>query len=211
MASREEKKRQTRTSLMDAALMLVGKGNNFSSISLREVAKNAGVVPTSFYRHFSDMEELGLNLLDDLGLILRRVMRATRQHDVVKNGGPAEGFIRGSVEVYVDFVCAHRNHFYFMCQCRTGGTPALRTALRNELKYFANELVLDIRNVSMLPEVDSQDVEMISQLIVATMSEITIDILDQGKVNPAIQQELTENMVRKLRLIWLGARRWKSS
>jgi len=211
MSSREEKKRQTRTSLMDAALMLVGRGNNFSSISLREVAKNAGVVPTSFYRHFSDMEELGLNLLDDLGLILRRVMRATRQHDVVKNGGPAEGFIRGSVEVYIDFVSTHRNHFYFMCQCRTGGTPALRTALRNELKYFANELMLDIRSVPMLPEVDGQDLEMISQLIVATMSEITIDILDQGKVSPAIKQELTESMVRKLRLIWLGARRWKSS
>ena len=211
MSSREEKKRQTRTSLMDAALMLVGKGNNFSSISLREVAKNAGVVPTSFYRHFSDMEELGLNLVDDLGLILRRVMRATRQHGVTKQGGPAEDFIRASVEVYVDFVCTHRNHFYFMCQSRTGGTSALRAALRTELKYFANELVLDVRHGSMLPEVDEQDLEMISQLIVATMSEITIDILDQGKTSAAIQKELTEKTVMKLRLIWLGARRWKSS
>lgn len=211
MSSREEKKRQTRKSLMDAALMLVGSGNNFSSISLREVAKNAGVVPTSFYRHFSDMEELGLNLVDDLGLILRRIMRATRQHEVIKNGGPAEDFIRGSVEVYVDFVCANRSHFYFMCQCRTGGTSVLRTALRNELKYFSSELASDISHMSMLPDVDSQDLEMIAQLIVATMSEITIDILDKGKVSSAVQKELTEKTVRKLRLIWLGARRWKSS
>lgn len=210
MLSREEKKRQTRASLMDAALMLVGKGGNFSSISLREVAKNAGVVPTSFYRHFTDMEELGLSLVDELGLILRRSMRATRQHGEVKNGGPAEGFIRGSVEVYVEYVCSHRNHFYFMCQSRTGGTTVLRTALRNELKYFANELVSDIRHVAMLPNVNSSDLELISQLIVATMAESTIDILDQGKVSSAVQQEVIEKLVKKLRLIWLGARRWRS-
>ena len=210
MSSREEKKRQTRKSLMDAALMLVGTGNNFSSISLREVAKNAGVVPTSFYRHFSDMEELGLNLLDDLGLILRRVMRATRQHEVVKIDVSAEDFIRASVEVYIDFVCTHRSHFYFMCQCRTGGTSALRRALRKELKFFSNELVSDIRHMSMLPDVDDQDLEMMSQLIVSMMYESTIDILDQGKASSAVQQALTDNAVGKLRLIWLGARRWKS-
>ena len=78
MLSREDKKRQTRKSLMDAALMLVGKGDNFSSISLREVAKNAGVVPTSFYRHFSDMDELGLTLVDEAGLTLRQLMRQAR-------------------------------------------------------------------------------------------------------------------------------------
>jgi len=124
MLSREDKKRQTRKSLMDAALMLVGKGDNFSSISLREVAKNAGVVPTSFYRHFTDMEELGLNLVDELGMLLRKLMRATRQHD-----GSFDGFIRSSIDVYVDFVTKHPNHFYFMAQSRTGGTHALRNAM----------------------------------------------------------------------------------
>src|SRR5690606_40642806 len=59
MSTRESKKKQTRQALMNAALELVGRGDNFASISLREVAKNAGVVPTSFYRHFETMEDLG--------------------------------------------------------------------------------------------------------------------------------------------------------
>ncbi len=206
MLSREDKKRQTRKSLMDAALMLVGNGDNFSSISLREVAKNAGVVPTSFYRHFSDMEELGLNLVDELGMLLRKLMRATRQHD-----GSFDGFIRSSVGVYIDFVTKHPDHFYFMAQSRTGGTLALRTAMRNELRFFANELVSDIRQASMLPNVDSADLEMVSQLIVATVAEITIDILDQIDSTPDYQQELTKRTEKKLRLIWLGAGAWRSS
>ncbi len=206
MLSRENKKRQTRKSLMDAALMLVGKGDNFSSISLREVAKNAGVVPTSFYRHFTDMEELGLNLVDELGMLLRKLMRASRQHD-----GSFDGFIRSSIDVYVDFVIKHPNHFYFMAQSRTGGTQALRNALRNELKFFANELVSDIRQSVMLPNVGSDDLDMISQLIVSTFAETTIDILDLTESTQDYLQEFVDRTEKKLRLIWLGAEAWRSA
>ena len=62
---------------MDSVLAIIGYGANFASISLREVAKTAGLVPTSFYRHFGDMEELGLAMVDELGLNLRRLMRGT--------------------------------------------------------------------------------------------------------------------------------------
>ena len=44
MPSRAEKKARTRNALMDAVLSIVGYGANFASISLREVAKHAGVV-----------------------------------------------------------------------------------------------------------------------------------------------------------------------
>ncbi len=205
MLSREEKKRQTRKSLMDAALGLVGNGDNFSSISLREVAKNAGVVPTSFYRHFTDMEELGLNVVDDLGMLLRKLMRNTRQ-----SGGYAESLTRSSIEVYTDFVCQHRNYFYFMCQCRTGGTLALRSAIRNEFKYFANELASDIRALPVMTEIDSQDLDMVSQLLVEFVFESTIDLLDLVDTSPTYQKEFIEQMVKKLRLIWLGAGKWRS-
>ena len=205
MLSRDEKKLQTRKSLMDAALVLVGNGDNFASISLREVAKTAGVVPTSFYRHFTDMEELGLNLVDELGLLLRKLMRTTRQQE-----RQVHGLIRNSVAVYTQFVTDHRNHFVFMCQCRSGGTPALRSALRNELKFFATELASDIRQLNMLPDTDSGDLDQLCQLIVATVSESTIDLLDQADSSPTFLQEYVENMVKRLKIIWLGAEAWRS-
>jgi len=205
MLSREEKKSLTRQSLIDAALSIVGAGNNFASISLREVAKNAGLVPTSFYRHFTDMEELGLNVVDDLGLVLRKMMRAARQDD-----GYKKGQLHSSIEVYVDFVCQHSSHFYFMSQCRTGGTPVLRQAIRNELKYFENELSSDIRSVSFLSDMSSSDRDMMSQLIVSTVFEVTIDVLDLNDSNANHQQEFVELMKKKLRLIWLGASIWRS-
>ncbi|WP_416399147.1 HTH-type transcriptional repressor FabR [Allohahella sp. A8] len=203
--SREEKKRQTRQSLVDAALTLVGNGENFTGISIREVAKNAGVVPTSFYRHFTDMEELGLDIVDDLGMMLRRKLRGVRQAD-----GYSGELTRSSVELFTDFVCRHRNHFYFMYQCRAGGTVRLRAAIRNELSFFANELASDIRQLHMLGDVDSADLQMISQLIVAAVFESTTDLLDQVDSSPTFRQEFVDLTVKKLRLIWLGAERWRS-
>ena len=203
--SREEKKSLTRQSLIDAALSLVGAGNNFASISLREVAKNAGLVPTSFYRHFTDMEELGLNVVDDLGLVLRKMMRAARQDD-----GYKKGQLHSSIEVYVDFVCLHKSHFYFMSQCRTGGTPVLRQAIRNELKYFENELSSDIRSVPFLSDMSGSDRDVMSQLIVSTVFDATIDVLDLNDSSANHQHEFVELMKKKLRMVWLGASIWRS-
>ena len=51
MLPRAEQKQQTRLALMDAARHLMESGRGFGSLSLREVAKTAGSVPTGFYRH----------------------------------------------------------------------------------------------------------------------------------------------------------------
>lgn len=190
---------------MDAALTLTGSGENFSNISLREVAKNAGVVPTSFYRHFKDMEELGLNIVDDLGLILRKLMRATRQ-----NSDYFDTLAQQSIEVYTDFVSENKNYFYFMAQIRTGGTPVLRNAIRSDIKYFANELASDLRPLSVFDKAEDSDLELISLLIVEAVFDTTIDLLDQIQTSPNQQQAYVENTVKKLRVIWLGAITWQS-
>ena len=88
---RRPKRGRTRQALMDAALDLVAKKAPFSSLSLREVTKRAGVVPTAFYRHFPDMSALGLTLLDESFRTLRQMMREVRQQEL-----PNERMIRGS-------------------------------------------------------------------------------------------------------------------
>lgn len=205
MLTREEKKGQTRAALMDAALELVGKGENFASISLREVAKNAGVVPTSFYRHFRDMEELGLNIVDELGMLLRKILRAARQQeDYVTN------LTRRSLIIYTQFVLEHRSHFYFLCQCRTGGTPALRSGIRHELRYFANELASDMRQFGSVERIDREDLEQICEVIVGLVADTTIDLLDLQASHTGFQEEYVAQLQKKLRLVWLGAQSWRS-
>lgn len=63
--NREQKKRQTRQAFFNAVLDLCMSGQGYSSISLRQVTREVGVVPTAFYRHFDDMESLGKALVED--------------------------------------------------------------------------------------------------------------------------------------------------
>jgi AcrR family transcriptional regulator len=84
MTIRDEKNSKRDNTLLDAALKLMSDGRSFVSISLREVTREAGVVPTAFYRHFRDMDELGLALVDDVSFeltpfITRRTHESARR------------------------------------------------------------------------------------------------------------------------------------
>ena len=74
-----ERRQQTRQALLDAALAQMDAGESFDALSLRSVAREAGVVPTAFYRHFASMDELGLALIDDSFRTLRKMLRSARE------------------------------------------------------------------------------------------------------------------------------------
>jgi AcrR family transcriptional regulator len=61
---KKEEKERVRGALLRATLRL-SAAHGFASLGLREVAREAGIAPTSFYRHFADMEELGRALIED--------------------------------------------------------------------------------------------------------------------------------------------------
>ena len=62
--SRAERKERTRRAILDAALALAAD-SNLAAISLRQVAKQVGVVPTAFYRHFGSLELVAQALVDE--------------------------------------------------------------------------------------------------------------------------------------------------
>ena len=54
----------SREDLLAATLRLIGPHRSVSSLSLREVAREAGIAPNSFYRQFRDIDELGTDRPD---------------------------------------------------------------------------------------------------------------------------------------------------
>ena len=72
--SRAERKEQTRTQLLECTLDL-SADRGLAGVSLREIARAAGIVPTAFYRHFDSMDALGLTLVDDGMRALRSMLR----------------------------------------------------------------------------------------------------------------------------------------
>jgi len=139
--SRQEQKLRTRRTIIEAAFTLLDETRGLSAISLREVARVAGIAPTSFYRHFKDMDELGLTLVDEAGLALRQLMRHARSR--IDSGG---GIINTSVDTFVEFISANPNVFRLLLREHTGTSQAYRTAVMREIQHFIDELAQYIRD-----------------------------------------------------------------
>lgn len=202
--SRIERKERTRQRLVDAALALIGQGRSYTSLGLREITREAGVVPAAFYRHFRDLDELGLALVEMGGVTLRRLLREAR-----RDGIPPTDMLRGSVLIYKRFVEERPLVFRFIAGERGGGSRAIRQAIRTEESHFASEMAQDLRALGTLPDLSSASLQMICGLVVTTMLNAASDILDLPPGQPRQEQELVGNFVRQLRLVFLGARHWR--
>ncbi|MBU2918041.1 HTH-type transcriptional repressor FabR [Psychrosphaera sp. F3M07] len=134
--TRAEQKEQTRRTIIDAAFRLLSADQSYANLSLREVTREAGIAPTSFYRHFKDMDELGLTLVDEAGLTLRQLMRQARAR--IEAGGGS--IVRTSVTTFMEFMETNGNEFRLLLRERSGTSKAFRLAVQRELQHFVEEL-----------------------------------------------------------------------
>jgi len=128
-------KEKTRRALIQAAFTQLSATHDFSNLSLREVAREAGIAPTSFYRHFKDLDELGLTLVDESGLLLRQLMRSARQRIAVEGS-----VISTSIDTFMDFISTHESEFRILLQARSGTSDEFRAAVSREIMHFIAEL-----------------------------------------------------------------------
>jgi len=133
--SRTEQKAVTRQRLMDAAAIELASGRSFDTLSLREVAKIAGIAPTSFYRHFHDMEGLGLALLEEHGKTLQGLM-----HHVREQASEGRSLIRASVETLFEYIYSHQGMARMLLQESMSPQSAFRGAAEELLAMMSSDL-----------------------------------------------------------------------
>jgi AcrR family transcriptional regulator len=199
-----ERRQHTRQALLTAALLRMEAGESFDSLSLRSVARAAGVVPTAFYRYFASMDELGLALIEDSFRALRGMLRHAREE-----GMPPERIIYASVQILVSYVRENHQQFAFVARIRSTGNGVLRHAIRAEVRLFISELATDLARFPLLREWSTDDLQMLAGLLVNTMVATIESLLDAQTDSPETVAEITGLAERQMRLIILGVPNWK--
>lgn len=203
--TRQQRKERTRQAILDAALELVAE-EGLAALSLRQLTKAVGIVPTAFYRHFSSVDELGLALVDRSFASLRDMIRETRR------GNPElSGVIRSSVAILVQHVHSDRTYYRFIARERFGGVPVVRRAIRHELELFERELATDLARLPHLDTWTAEDLRVMANLIVNAMVATAEDILDAPPERPEVEREIVRTAEKQLRLIVVGAANWRST
>lgn len=203
---RDVRKRRTRRALLDAALQLLEGERSFSSLSLREITRGAGITPAAFYRHFSGMEDLGHALIEDSFESLHQLMRQAREGTF-----PAAHMIQASVTTFLDHVAAHRAHFRFIAKERFSGSSVVRIAIRKEIRLWVGDLAVDLSRFPVLGKFSAEDLQMLAGLMVNVVIAATELLLDTPPDDADALQRIYRYAEKQMRLVMLGTALWDSS
>jgi AcrR family transcriptional regulator len=201
--SREERKEATRRAIVAAALKLLDD-RSFSGLSLREVTREAGIVPAAFYRHFESMEALGLVLIDESFRTLRDMLRGARSGKLDPNR-----VIESSVEIVLASITERREHWRFIGRERSSGVTVLRYAIRTEFRLLTSELATDLARFPGLNAWSTDDLNVLASLFVNSMIVIAEAIEDAQSAEAL--EEIRRTAVKQLRMIVVGVNGWRSS
>lgn len=198
--TRAQQKEQTRRRLIEASLAMVGGGETLDGLSLREVARRAGIAPTSFYSHFADTGALGVVLIDEACLMLRQLMRQGRREMIAEDNNYA---IRQSVLRFLNYLDQNAGLLRLLIRERFGGNEESRRTIQRELRFIVDELAEDIERVVVEQKRLPIDSRLVAESAVTILFEFGASALDMTRTDREIA---AERLVRKLTLVFLGGR-----
>ena len=201
--SRQERKERTRRAILDAALDLLAD-ESFGSLSLRQLTKAVGIVPTAFYRHFASLDELGLALVDESFVTLRQMIR-----DVRRDAPPPHELIDRSIDVLSAQLDAHMAHFRFIGRERYGGVTVVREAITRELRLFERELATDLARMPGLEQWGAEDLRLLAGLFVNLMVAAAYEMVSPAAEDAAVRREVEQTLRHQARMIVVGAAGWQ--
>ncbi len=198
MAAQARQKETTRQALLDAALRL-SADRGFSALSLRAIAKEAGLAPTSFYRHFENLDDLGLALVDEVGLSLRRLVRQARRRT---QSSETASVTRLSIETFMEFAETKSHLFRLLLGEGAGSTPDFRKAIGREIQHFTDDLVEDLER-----EAEAKQRPIIHTRLAAEAMVTVAFNLGAGAIDlpPDERLKLVERIIAEVRIIMRGA------
>lgn len=189
----------SREDLLAAALKLIGPNRSLSTVSLREVTREAGIAPNSFYRQFRDMDELAVAMIDRAGRSLRTIIGQARERATVTE----RSVVRVSVETFMEQLRADDKLLHVLLREGAVGSDAFKHAVERELMYFEDELRVDLIRLAAAEGASLHEPALVAKAITRLVFAMGAIAMDQP---PERDPEVIEQISQMLRMIITGAR-----
>ena len=183
----------TKDELFQAALNLIGPQKSISSLSLREVAREAGIAPNSFYRHFKDIDELAIELIERSGLVLRQIL-----HEARLKASKQNSIIRTSVEVFIEQLDADEGNLSLLLRESYTGSTSYKQAVDHQLAYFQQELQEDLIRLERINRSKLAHADLVAKAITQLVFNMGAKVLDLKIEERKKVAEQTMIMIRML-------------
>ena len=188
----------TKEELFQAALNLIGPQKSIASLSLREVAREAGIAPNSFYRHFRDIDELAIELIDRAGHVLRQILHQARLKASKQNS-----IIRSSVEIFIEQLDADEGNLSLLLREAYTGSASYKLAVERQLNYFQQELQEDLIRLERLNHSKLFHPDIVAKAITQLVFNMGATVIDMPMIE---RKEIAEQTMIMIRMLLEGAR-----
>ncbi len=188
----------TKEELFQAALNLIGPQKSIASLSLREVAREAGIAPNSFYRHFKDIDELAIELIERSGGVLRKIL-----HQARLKASKQSSIIRTSVEVFIEQLNADEGNLSLLLREGYTGSHSYKLAVEHQLNYFQQELQEDLIRLEQTNGSKLAHPDIVSKAITQLVFNMGAKVIE---IPVEQRKETAEQTMIMIRMILEGAR-----
>ncbi len=159
MSIRAEQKQQTRQALLNAVLNFTAQGRAFSTLSLREVTREVGLVPATFYRHFESMDQLALELIDQIALYLKSIF-----HKLCKLALQNPHDHAARVNTLFAGVSERPEYWMFFIHERSSGSQPLRCAIHRESAALIHDFCVTLQKNKDLHHLSADQFEAYAEM-----------------------------------------------
>ena len=214
MASRNDLKKQkekTSQALIQAALELCAE-EGYASLSLRSVARKAGIAPTSFYRHFREIDEMGVEMvaqakivLDDFLALARKKMTfpaIKKNEESVHQAKSVECITRPFAETFISVMEKNSQPVHLFFQEKTGSSEALRDAIFEATDQLTGMLTEDLNQLCTTSKNNLGDTPLIAETMLTIVSACGMEMIVRTDAKP---KTITGRAILKLNLLLMGA------
>lgn len=198
--------------LIRAALKLALKTRSIGALGVREIGREAGLNPNTFYRHFSSLDDLGIAIVDEVMSDLRGPLRDIRRRaaEAVSSVTPgaatpteywshclkkAKVVARQTMALYFDFVLKNPEAFLIGVSELSGSSSQLRQKLSEALEAMSNDLAEDIRIYQLLPMLSDYAVREMSSFITRHIFILSTEYIDAPKKRTDMEEAAYSLMI----------------
>ncbi|MFM0100137.1 TetR family transcriptional regulator [Paraburkholderia nemoris] len=161
--------------LIEAALRLTAGGRSFASLGLRELAREAGLNPNTFYRHFDTLDDLAHEAVESVSRRLRPMLR--RERWLAAHDEPLS-VPRRACMAFFAFALENREAFLSALAEYHGTSPALREAVRANLHEVSAEMADDVVQLELMPTLVRATVDEVCTQIVLLLFHLSAEYID---------------------------------
>ena len=177
--------------LIQAALRLITQSRSLTSLGLRELAREAGLNPNTFYRHFKNLDEFGLQVLgyiaEDMKAGVRELRRMAESSEQASHDTVTFVYHSFLANPAATTVAVRELH---------GPSALLRRAIEAQLDASAREMAEDIIERRLVSAVPTETIHEISRMTIRYILFRAMDYIEKPAQRAMIQHE-TERFINR--------------